>query len=663
MVVLCGITPFNDNKVGATFVAGNHFPIGALLVLTLMVLGVNSVLRAVAPSKVFRPAELIAIWCMIVVSSGIPSSGLMRYLIPHMAAPLYFARPEFKWDEYVFPNLPNSLYLHNEDAVRWFFEARPVGEGIPWGVWTEPLVAWGLFTLALYGSFICLSVLIRRQWVQNERFTFPLVQMPVEMVQEPKQGQLVSDFFRAWPMWVGFGLIMALHTTNGLHKFFPAVPEMRLYVKNTWFVNKPWVFANPVRIEFFPLVIGFSFLLSREVCLSLWFFWLFYKMQCVVIGMLGYPMPGMTAGYGAFLFSSQEAAGAAIGLAGWSVWVARGHLRRVFRATFGGLTAFVAAPAESAARSPVAASAEDAESPRPRRARLRADDWDEPLSYRGAMIGFVVSSLFMVGWMMKMGVHLGMALPDIGMGFMVYVVLTWMVAQAGLLFLQPTFATSEVLINLTGSRVWSAQSLLVTSLVEHIFTMDLREFMLPSLVNAHKAADEVRLNRRSLLKAMCLAIVAGVAISGYAAIRLPYDEGGVTMTANSWTYIIAPQIPFKWAATLQQMPYETKPSNIAHFVGGIAGMYGMLLLRARFSWFPLHPVGFIVASGYPISRFWFSFLMGWLLKGLIMRYGGMSGYRHLRPFFLGLILGDCISGGIWIVVGLVTRVGYPVLPL
>ena len=69
-------------------------------------------------------------------------------------------------------------------------------------------------------------------------------------------------------------------------------------------------------------------------------------------------------------------------------------------------------------------------------------------------------------------------------------------------------------------------------------------------------------------------------------------------------------------------------------------------------------------SGATIAlALWFSAFLGWLIKGAIMRWGGYKIYRNLRPFFGGLIIGDCIAGAGWIVVGLITKVGYPLLPL
>jgi hypothetical protein len=59
---------------------------------------------------------------------------------------------------------------------------------------------------------------------------------------------------------------------------------------------------------------------------------------------------------------------------------------------------------------------------------------------------------------------------------------------------------------------------------------------------------------------------------------------------------------------------------------------------------------------------WFSFFVGWLCNALCMRYGGVVLFKRLRLFFVGLILGDFLMGGIWAVVGLFAGASYLVLP-
>ncbi len=51
-----------------------------------------------------------------------------------------------------------------------------------------------------------------------------------------------------------------------------------------------------------------------------------------------------------------------------------------------------------------------------------------------------------------------------------------------------------------------------------------------------------------------------------------------------------------------------------------------------------------------------------LAKFVILRFGGLKLYRQMRPFFLGVVMGESLIGGMWIIIGLFTKVGYRILP-
>lgn len=53
---------------------------------------------------------------------------------------------------------------------------------------------------------------------------------------------------------------------------------------------------------------------------------------------------------------------------------------------------------------------------------------------------------------------------------------------------------------------------------------------------------------------------------------------------------------------------------------------------------------------------WCATLVGWFIKCLVIRYGGMASYRRFIPFFIGLILGDYITGSVWAIYGSVTGI-------
>jgi hypothetical protein len=44
---------------------------------------------------------------------------------------------------------------------------------------------------------------------------------------------------------------------------------------------------------------------------------------------------------------------------------------------------------------------------------------------------------------------------------------------------------------------------------------------------------------------------------------------------------------------------------------------------------------------------WASVFLGWLLKALLLRYGGARLYRAARPAFMGMIVGEAFAAGFW----------------
>ena len=86
---------------------------------------------------------------------------------------------------------------------------------------------------------------------------------------------------------------------------------------------------------------------------------------------------------------------------------------------------------------------------------------------------------------------------------------------------------------------------------------------------------------------------------------------------------------------------------------GSAVAVGLSLLRARFVWWPFHPIGYAIANSGALTWLWCPIMVGWLCKWLIIRYGGIRLYRAALPFFLGLILGDYVISSLWTLTGII----------
>jgi len=596
------------------------------LVMTLVV---NTALRKLSSGLALPPGQLIAIWALVLVSSGLPSSGLMRYFVPNLPSYHYYASPENKWDELFGDKIPPALIVQDPMAVKGFFEGLPPGRSIPWAAWARPVMAWGIYAFALYAMMIGLSVMLRRRWVEQERFTFPLVQVPIEIARSPAPGHLLNQLLRNKWVWLGAAIPLAIHTMQGLHKLYPAAPDIPMSV-DIGFKEPPLSWAGGLGIYVYPLMVGVAYLLSSEVCFSLWFFYLFLRLRRMVLGWLGLPLPGTGVGWSLGKWAALEEAGGTIALAAWFIWAARKHFRDVFRKAFYG--------------------------------DKSVEDSDEPLSYRSTVLLFLGGVTVMFLWLTHFGGSAAMALLVVTGALAVYVTLAWIVNQGGLIFVESTFYTTYLVASLTGSRLWDSQALLVNMWNENIFRINLREYLLPTLLNIHKITDQVDLNRRSVLKSCVASLAIAFPIALVAALWLPYVHGPAVSFPTPGTYTHGTQFQFKWVASLLRSPIMFSPRYVGHFLLGSLFMVAVMWLRTHFSWFPLHPIGFIISSGWPGTAMWFNLFLGWLIKGGITRWGGYKVYQTARPFFFGLIIGDCAAGAIWITVGFLTGVGLNILP-
>jgi len=63
-----------------------------------------------------------------------------------------------------------------------------------------------------------------------------------------------------------------------------------------------------------------------------------------------------------------------------------------------------------------------------------------------------------------------------------------------------------------------------------------------------------------------------------------------------------------------------------------------------------------------IFTMWFSYFLGWLIKMLILKFGGMRAYASGRRFFVGLVVGEALATILWIIIAWLTglSLGYAI---
>uniref|UniRef100_UPI003750F0EB DUF6784 domain-containing protein n=1 Tax=Armatimonas sp. TaxID=1872638 RepID=UPI003750F0EB len=159
--------------------------------------------------------------------------------------------------------------------------------------------------------------------------------------------------------------------------------------------------------------------------------------------------------------------------------------------------------------------------------------------------------------------------------------------------------------------------------------------------------------------AIAIATVMGLISSFTIALMLWHGYGAEAKT-DAWRTSMGRQ-PFENLVALLRNPTAPDLRGLAAIGFGFAFTGGMMFLRARFLSWPLHPVGYAMANTNTMTSTWLPFLIAWLLKILVLRYGGADTYKKFAPFFLGLIAGDLLGGGLTTAWGALSGINvYPI---
>jgi len=596
-------------RQGHTAMANTSVPVGAFMTL-LVLLGLGALIGWLRRSWALRQQELIVAYVMAASASVLASSGAMHFLIPQLAAPYYFASAENRWDEF-HQFIPQWLVPQDVSRIRYFFEG---GRPVPWEIWAGPAALWCGFVIVFALCSLCLALVLRAQWIERERLTFPTTSIPLH-VTEPS-----ASFWRDRMAWIGMAIPFALGTLNTLSLNFPAVPkvELRNIQLAPYIRSRPWSAMGGLRLSFYPFVIGMGYLLSGEVTFSCWFFHLWDKAVRVIGAALGIDDWG-PGGLARFPFSEHQGAGAFLGLTLLSLYVGRRRFAGMLRS---GLLGGPAGPDSALARV--------------------------------AVLGLLASFAAMVLFAHVAGMNLWLAVLIVGLSLVYLTAATRIRAETGNTWLfGPRVDPTVLVVTAAGSRNLHPRDLTITSFLANIATWDLRCVAMPHQLDGLKMAETLGIRRGSMSAAIATATVVGVPFAFATALSIWHDIGAIAK-GEPWR-VSQGKAPFERLANWLHTP--TAPDAVSTgFVGlGLLVTVALFLLRTRFVSWPLHPVGYAIAGTRSMEAQWLPFLLAWLSKVLILRYGGPRCYRQALPFFLGLVVGDFINGGLYTFLGFFTR--------
>ncbi len=611
---------FTEIRYATTYMFGSGVPAMAPLALLMLLTVLNPALDRLR-LRAFSRRELLSVYAIVLVGAPLVTHGILAWMLSSTVTLYYGAYTTSPQWAALLPLVPTWFSPSNPPAVASYFVG---GSAVPWPVWLRPAAAWGSFMAALFIATVCLGMLLRRQWITHERLSFPFAQVPLQLVRE-EQDSVTERRSASRNLLIGLAVGFGIMAQTRLPQFFPSLPSIPLTGQTIvqWQSSGPLSGLGAWEIWVPPGLIAIAYLVPKDLSFSCWFFWLVrlgLTVGAVAAG--GTPQRPEEWTGSSFPAPTYQGGGAVLAISIWIVWIGRRHLSRAIRSAFG------------SANGPESSS--------------------EPFSYRLTLIVLALSTCYLVGFYMMAGTRFSIGLTIVVLIIIYYIVWTRLRAETGLGFIPFPLLVNSMVVAPFGAGVLLPREAIVLLLTRWSYYPgygESFEVCTGSSLEALKIADSAGISARRLLVAMVAGLLLSVTAGTYVVLVGEYHYGFVD-TPGAWAGWVRAMLQRNGSQALEYIT-DPKGPDVNGMLGIGAGAAATLVLgflRARFWWWPLHPVGYLAANCWGMHWFSQSFFVGWALKSVVTKYGGLSLYRRTVPLATGVILGDVASQACWVTV-------------
>jgi hypothetical protein len=573
----------------------------------------NLFMRRFLPVHALWQGEMLTIYLMLATSTALNGTDMIKCLVSLVGNGSWYATLENDWDNLFGQYLPDWLTISDRRILRGYYDGEStlyVSEYIR--AWLPRALAWSAFAVVLIFVMFCINAILRRQWVRNERLTYPVAEVVFEMTRTERRWGLFGNKL----MWIGFSVAGVISIINQAHAIYPAVPVIPIQPFNLgrYFTTKPWNAMGYMYRTFYPFAIGLCYLMPLDLIASTWFFHLFWQAERVIGSAAGMAsLPG-------FPYYDEQVRGAWIALLVFALWIGRRYFLRVLMEIFG---------------------------------RSGGYDPDEPMTYRIAFLGIIAGFIFLVTFCYYAGMSIWLMVVFFIIYFSLSTTITRIRAELGPPVHTLVGATpDQILLTLFGTRRIGLRNLTGFGLLHWITGSSGRENPMPIQLEGFKLMERLNARAKWYILAIILAAAVGSFSGFWAYLHDAYKLGVESYPERTW----AASVGFRLLESRTQNLTGPHPVGIVFTIVGFVFTISMSIMRVRFLWWPLHPVGYAVSGRWGIGRIFFPLVIASTVKWMTLRFSGLKGYRRSVPFFVGLIMGDFVMGSIWATIGLIFRI-------
>jgi len=586
-------------------------PLGASFVLLAMA-SLNALARKRGKREWFTAREMMASFFIILMGSWMTSWGLAETLMPLLTSPHVFASADNGWKEFVHPNLPKwAIGPTEEPFASGFYNGLPAGVARPWGMWVTPVAAWTCFVVILTVLSLGFSSILGRQWIENDRLTFPHAEVLMGTVRG-----FVSDR----RFWWGILVAAIIPGWNLFARIFPVFPAI-----NLTFGGGPieWVKGAEKVVAVLNIgALGLLYFVHRDILLSMCVFFFLISLEAKFVGLAGLKLEhGDVYGWAEGV-TGWQTSGAVLAMVLLGLWSGRGWLKKFWRWAVTG--------------------------------KDRGGGWFSP---RGALVAAGVGVVGLGAWMALLGLRSPGPLLSFVVNHVIgYIGMARLTMESSMEVNWPVEPAAYAILAL-GTKAIIPAGFVALALTQCWTPGSSYVGPLGSAMTGEKAQGSRRFPRQVLV-AIIAAAALSTAVTMFATANLGYSRGANNF--GNWSYQWHMRIPYEQATECARGE-KTGPDlpRAGWVAAGALIMGGLVFLRNNVTGWFLHPIGFILgALGKPGGAFGntivFTAILAWIAKTLFLKLGGVESYEKWKPFFGGLVMGAFIPG----VIGVIHAVAY-----
>jgi len=617
-------------------------PIVFFLFFLVLVL-VNPILIRLAPGLRLRRRELMLILCMWLLATAIGWTSLTTSAMHAIGETANYATMEGQSPHKVdyISYLKPDLMISAEDSYTYHFglspdEKRISPRRIPFRLWLRPLAYWIPLMLVVIVFSTSLVQIVHRQWSQHELLSYPIADFAGSLLTQ-RQGRSLPRIFYDRIFWVGFAITAFIFTLHNLNAWFPLMVKIPLSYSHRDLMRQ-FSFLNKYcgreayslfRAMIYPYIIGLAVFLPTEVSLTCW---LGYALMIFATGFY-FLLTSEVIGHTQTLYMQS---GMYVAIVIMLIAIGRREYLRILRYAF----TFRRTGDEAIRRAAAACRV------------------------------FVLAFIALWAMLAFAGLHWLVALVLCCSLALILVILARFMAEVGLPWLVSFWQMSRFMpLKMFGTAALGPKSLAVMAVIGMVLDADTMNTVTAQQTTIGRLEEGQGRGLKRWQVNLVLLITALVVFAASIFTSLWHNYTFGAQKERSCGSALQSQMNTV-ATDIRLMDLEGKLSAATGATtGGKLGLvqsapgfwrfflYGAVVIalcgfmRLRFAWWPFHPLPLLLIDTWCMSRMYMSFFLAWLIKLALLKIGGGKVFMRSKSFFVGVILGQLVTGSVWVMIG------------